>query len=38
MNKILRGTLGIYKCEMIYEYSEITNSWWMIPIKWYEAR
>jgi hypothetical protein len=36
MNKIIRGRLGIYKCEMIYEYSNVTNSWWVMPLKCYE--
>ena len=38
MSKMLRGALGIYKCEMIYEYSDVTGSWWMMPVRWYEAR
>ncbi len=38
MNKIIRGGLGIYKCEMIFEYSEVLQNWVMWPTKWYNAR
>jgi len=38
MNKIIRGALGIYKCEMVYEYSEVSGIWWMMPESWYAAR
>ncbi len=37
VNKILRGSLGIYKNEWIFEYSEILREWIGYPAKWYEA-
>jgi hypothetical protein len=38
MNKIIRGATGVHKCEMMFEWSPITRSWWMMPVKWYEAK
>jgi hypothetical protein len=36
MNKILRGTFGVFKSEMIYEYR--AGIWWLMPVSWYNAR
>lgn len=38
MNKFIKGALGIYKYEFIYEYSEILNDWIGYPAKWYELK
>lgn len=38
VNRYLRGSLGIYKNEYIYEYSDILREWVGYPKKWYELR
>lgn len=38
VTRILRGALDIYKCDFIYEYSEILKDWVGYPDKWYEFK
>lgn len=38
VNRIIRGGLGVYKFEYVYEYSEIMKEWIGYPVKWYEMR
>lgn len=38
MNRWIKGRLGIYKNEFVYEYSEILKEWVGYPVKWYEIK
>lgn len=38
VNRWIRGSLGVYKNEYVYEYSEILRDWVGYPLKWYELK